>query len=135
MPDFIITTADFDSMQQNQEPIPAGFELKCRTKAAISRVLNTGNRADGILLRIIKRASGKPDIRVSKYFNKQDLNNGFAVLRSVLETKMLRGSFDNLNIYIYTTPSKSLIIAGSEHACNESGGGEGGEGVKVRIPT
>lgn len=134
MPDFIITKSDFDQMAQNQEPIPDGFELKCRSKSSIFRTMNTGKDADGILVRIIKRAGGKPDIRISKYFNDLELKNGFVILRDVLEDKILRGSFIALNIYIYTEPSKSLIIAGGDKPCGQHGG-EGGEGVKVRIPT
>lgn len=135
MSDFIINKSDFENEAQSQEPIPPGFELKCRTKAAIFRVLDSGKRADGILIRIIKRSGGTADVRIFKYFNKQDLKGGFVILRAVLEDQILRGTFDNLNIYIYTTPTPSLIIAGSENPCHQNGGGDGGEGVKVRIPT
>jgi hypothetical protein len=134
MPDFIITKSDFEQVAQNQSPIPAGSELKCRSKASIFRTLNANKDADGILIRIIRRANGKPDIRISKYFKKQDFKNGFVILRAVLEEQILRGSFIVLNIYIYTEPSNSLIIAGSDTPCGQHGG-DGGEGVKVRIPT
>jgi len=134
MPDYIITKSDFEKMAQNQQPIPDGFELKCRSKVSIFRTMNSGKAADGILVRIIKRADGKPDIRISKYFKDQEFKNGFVILRDVLEDKILRGSFISLYIYIYTQPTKSLIIAGSDKNCGNNGG-DGGEGVKVRIPT
>lgn len=134
MPDFIISKTDFEEVAINPVPLPAGFTQKCRTKASIFRIMNSGKRADGILIRIIKRANGKPDIRVFKYLKKQDIGSGFVVERGVLEDQMLRGSFIVLNIYIYTEPSRSLIIAGSDAKCGQEGG-DAGEGVKVRIPT
>jgi len=134
MPDFIINKSDFEEVAINQVPLPEGFTQKCRTKASIFRTLNSGKRADGILIRIINRANGKPDIRIFKYFKKQAFTNGFVVERGVLTDQMLRGAFIVLNIYIYTEPSHSIIIAGSDVRCGQEGG-DAGEGVKVRIPT
>jgi len=134
MPDFIINKSDFEEVAINRVPLPDGFTQKCRTKASIFRTLNSGKRADGILIRIINRANGKPDIRIFKYFKKQEFKNGFVVERGVLTDQMLRGAFIVLNIYIYTEPSHSIIIAGSDAPCGQQGG-DAGEGVKVRIPT
>src|SRR5687768_308173 len=133
MPNFIINKSDFEEVATNPVPLPEGFTQKCRTKASIFRIMNSGKLADGILIRIINRANGKPDIRIFKYFKGQDIGKGFVVERGVLTDQMLRGSFIVLNIYIYTKPNRSLIIAGSDAPCGQEGG-DAGEGVKVRIP-
>lgn len=135
MPDFIVTQSDFENQALSQSPIPNGFELRCRKKKSIFDTLNKGRRADGILLRIIRKSNGKMDVRVFKYFDNQNISNGFVILREVLEEQILQGIFDILNIYIYTKPTKSLIISGTDTPCGQDGNSDGGEGVKVRIPT
>ena len=135
MPEFIITKQDFEHSVLNQVSFPRGYEKKCRSKASIFRTLNNGQDADGILIKIIKRANGKPDIRIYKYFDAQALNGGFVILRAVLEDQILRGSFKALNFYIYTNPEKSLIVAGNDTKCGQQPNSDGGDGVKVRIPT
>ncbi len=106
----------------------------CKKKAEIFDVLDRRERADGILISILKYSDGKVrGIRIGKYKAGQAIAKGFVITREALSGFFLRGRFNSLHIMV-CAESKDyyIIVFGADHSCAEGGGGS--EGTKVRIP-
>lgn len=140
----IITRQDYEKFYNQRYTEPENFTIKvCRSRDFFldkldpkpNRRTPSPKAADGVTFNIVRKGNGELDVRTSQYFNGQNVVSGFVILREVLTTQLLTNYYKSLNIRIYQTPETYLVVCGSDEVCNQSEPGDGGEGVKVKIPT